>query len=276
MITDTRPLRSVLFLPASNARAIEKARTLACDALVLDLEDAVAPDAKDAARDAAVNAVREGFGKRVVAVRCNLLDSPWGAADFAAISTAPVDAIVVPKVESVAEAKAAVSAAAGKPVWVMIETPRGVLAAPQIAEVQGIAVLIAGVNDLAKELHAVPGRERGPLLHSLSAIVLAARAYGRLALDGVHGDIADLDALAFTSAQGAAMGFDGRTIIHPTHIEAANCAYAPSPTAIENARGLIAAFEAGRSGVITFRGQMIEALHVEEARRVMARAGLDA
>ena len=135
-----------------------------------------------------------------------------------------------------------------------------------------LAALIAGVNDLAKELHAVPGRERGPLLHSLSAIVLAARAFGRIALDGVHGDIADLDALAFTSAQGAALGFDGRTIIHPSHVEAANRAYAPSEAEVEEARGLVAAFEAGGSGVTTYRGRMIEALHVEEARRLIARA----
>ncbi len=273
MAFDTRPPRSVLFLPASNPRAIEKARSLPCDALVLDLEDAVAPDVKDAARDAAIAAVRDGFGRRIVAVRVNPFASRWGAADFAALSAAPVDAIVVPKVDRVAEAEAAVAASGGKPVWAMIESPAGVLAAAGIAAVEGVGALIAGVNDLAKELHATPGRERVPLLHALSAIVLAARAHGKTAFDGVHNDIADLDALAATSAQGAALGFDGRTIIHPSHIETVNRAYGPSAAAIEDARGLIAAFEAGGAGVTTWRGRMIEALHVEEAKRLIGRVG---
>lgn len=278
MTIDSRPpqsiLRSVLFLPASNARAVEKARTLGVDAVVLDLEDAVAPDAKADARHAALAALRAGgFGEKRVAVRANPLDSAWGREDFAALADSGVGAIVVPKVDSAGMARAAVAAAGGKPVWAMIESPAGVIAAPAIAATPGVDALIAGVNDLAKGLHALPGADRTALLYALSAIVIAARAGGSLCFDGVHVDIANLETLAATSAQGRALGFDGRTIIHPSHIDTVNAAYSPSAAAVADARDLVAGHEAAGAeakGVATHRGRMIEALHVEEARRLIA------
>lgn len=273
-MTELRPLRSVLYLPASNARAVEKARGLPCDAVILDLEDAVAPDAKTGAREAAVAAVREGgFGRRHVAIRVNALATEWSAADFEAVSAAPVDAIVVPKVDTAEQAQAAVAAARGKPVWAMIESPRAVLSVERIAAVPGLGALLAGHADLAKDLRATPGPDRAELLYAMQAMLCAARAFGLVALDGVHTDIQDLDGVTRTSAQGAAMGYDGRTIVHPSHIDAANRAYAPTAEAIEQARGLIAAHEAavaeGR-GVTTYKGRLVEVLHVDEARRLLA------
>lgn len=269
-----RPLRSVLYLPASNARAVEKARTLDCDAVILDLEDAVAPDSKPEARAAAVEAASRGrFGHRLLAIRVNALSTPWGRDDFAAASAASVDAIVVPKVDTPAQATEAVAAAGGKPVWAMIESPRAVIDVARIAATPGLAALVAGTADLAKDLRAKAGNDRLPFLFALSAMLNAARAYGLVALDGVHGDIHDLDGVEQTSLQGAALGFDGRTIVHPSHIELANRAYAPSPEAVDNARGLIAAHEEAQAegrGVTTYKGRMVEVLHVAEARRLLA------
>lgn len=269
-----RPLRSVLYLPASNPRAVEKARTLDCDAVILDLEDAVAPDAKPDARHAAVEAAKAGgFGHRLLAIRVNALSTPWGRDDFAAASTAPVDAIVVPKVDSPAQAAEAVAAAGGKPVWAMIESPRAVIDVAQIAATPGLAALVAGTADLAKDLRARAGNDRLPFLFALSAMLNAARAYGVVALDGIHADIQDLEGVEQTSRQGAELGFDGRTIVHPSHIEPANRAYAPSLEAVENARGLIAAHEQAEAegrGVTTYKGRLVEVLHVAEARRLLA------
>lgn len=269
-----RPLRSVLYLPASNARAVEKARTLACDAVILDLEDAVAPDAKPDARRAAVEAAAAGgFGHRLLAIRVNALSTSWGRDDFAAAAAAPVDAIVVPKVDSPEQASEAVAAAGGKPIWAMIESPRAVIDVAQIAATPGVAALVAGTADLAKDLRARASNDRLPFLYALSAMLNAARAHGLVALDGVHGDIHDLEGVEQTSRQGAELGFDGRTIVHPSHIEPANRAYAPSPDAIENARGLIAAHEEAQAegrGVTTYKGRMVEVLHVAEAQRLLA------
>lgn len=266
-------LRSVLYLPASNPRAVEKARTLGCDAVVLDLEDAVAPDAKAEARVAAVEAVAAGgFVRKLVLIRVNHLRTPWGADDFAAAAGSAVDAIVVPKVDSAEEARDAVAAAGGKPVFAMIESPRAILALPEIAATPGVAALVAGNADLAKELRATVDANRSSLLYALSAMVIAARANNLVALDGIHADIQDVDGLDLTSAQGAAFGFDGRTIIHPSHIDSANRAYSPSPEQVEHARGLIAAHEeanADKRGVTTYRGKLVEVLHVEEARRIL-------
>lgn len=269
-----RPRRSVLYMPASNPRAIEKARGLDCDAVILDLEDAVAPDAKPAARAAAVAAIGAGgFGHREVAIRVNGFGTDWMGDDFAEAVAARPDAIVVPKVDSEAQAREAVRLAGGIPVWAMIESPRAVLDCDRIAAVEGVAALIAGMADFAKEVGARPGAERLELMYALQRMLIAARAVGIAALDGVHADIQDLDGLAIACRQGAAMGFDGKTLVHPNQIEPANRAFSPDPAAIDDARGLIAAHEAAQAegrGVTTYRGRMIEVLHVAAARRLLA------
>jgi citrate lyase beta subunit len=261
-------------MPASNPRAIEKARSLDCDAVILDLEDAVAPEAKRAARDAAVEAVRAGgFGHRELAIRVNGFGTEWMADDFAAAVAARPDAIVVPKVDAEAQAAEAVRLAFGIPVWAMIESPRALLACDRIAAVEGVAALVAGMADFAKDIGARPGRDRLELMYALQRMLVAARAAGILALDGVHADIADIEALEIACRQGAAMGFDGKTLVHPSQIEPANRAFSPSPEAIEEARGLIAAHEAAKAegrGVTTYKGRMVEVLHVAAARRLLA------
>ncbi len=273
MIAD-RPRRSVLYMPASNPRAVEKARGLDCDSVILDLEDAVAPDAKGAARAAAVEALGSGgFGHREMALRVNGFGTEWMAEDFAAAVAARPDAIVVPKVDSEAQAREAVRLAAGIPVWAMIESPRAVLDCDRIATVEGVAALVAGMADFAKDIGATPGADRFELMYALQRMLIAARAAGILALDGVHADIQDLDGLETACRQGAAMGFDGKTLVHPNQIEPANRAFSPSAAAIDDARGLIAAHEAAKAegrGVTTFKGKMVEVLHVATARRLLA------
>lgn len=273
-MTPIRPRRSVLFLPAANQRAIEKARTLDCDAVILDLEDAVAPDAKVAARAAAVEAVRAGgWGHREVTIRANGLDTRWGAQDIMAAVEAGVDAIVLPKVESADAAARAAVMARHVPLWVMIETPYAVLSADLIAGVDGVEALVAGTSDLAKDLRARPGADRMELLYSLSRIILAARAHGRIALDGVHVAIDDPIGLGAVCEQGARLGFDGKTLIHPSQIEMANRAFAPTDDELADARGMIAAHKAAAAegkGVATYKGRMVETLHVEEAHRLIA------
>lgn len=269
-----RPRRSVLYMPASNPRAIEKARSLDCDAVILDLEDAVAPDAKPAARAAAVEAIRAGgFGHRELAIRVNGFGTDWMGDDLAAAVAARPDAIVVPKVDSEAQAREAVRLAGGIPIWAMIESPRAVLDCDRIAAVEGVAALIAGMADFAKELGARPGPDRLELMYALQRLLIAARAAGIVALDGVHADIQDLDGLAIACRQGAAMGFDGKTLVHPNQVDPANRAFSPDSAAIDDAHGLIAAHEAARAegrGVTTYRGRMIEVLHVAAARRLLA------
>lgn len=276
-MTDTdRPLRSILYLPAANARAIEKARGLASDAVILDLEDAVAPEAKPGARDAAVAAAAAGgWGGRLLLIRVNGLATPWGPADLDAVAGAAVGAVVVPKVDSAAEAAEAVARAGGKPVWPMIETPRGVLAAADIAATPGVAALVAGMADLAKDLGAKPGPDRLPLLHALSHIVLAARAAGVRAFDGVYTAIGDDVGMEAEARQGAALGFDGKTLIHPTQIAVANRIFGPDPDEVAAARRMVAAWDAARAegkGITTLDGKMVEHLHVESARQLIARA----
>ena len=269
-----RPRRSVLYMPASNSRAIEKARGLDCDAVILDLEDAVAPDAKPAARAAAVEAIRAGgFGHREMAIRVNGFGTEWMDEDFAAAAAARPAAIVVPKVDSAAQAQEAVRRAGGIAVWAMIESPRAVLDCDRIAAVDGVAALLAGMADFAKDVGARPGVDRLELMYALQRMLIAARAAGIVALDGVHADIQDLDALDVACRQGAAMGYDGKTLVHPNQIEAANRAFSPDPAAIEDARGLIAAHDAAKAegrGVTTFNGRMVEVLHVAAARRLLA------
>jgi citrate lyase beta subunit len=273
-MTDFRAYRSILYLPAANARAIEKARTLASDAVILDLEDAVAPDAKPDARQAAAAAVRAGgWGRRDVTIRVNGLDTAWSADDFAAAVAAGAAAIVVPKVASAEEAAEAVRRAAGTPVWAMIETPRGVQTVDAIADVAGVAALLVGAADLEKDLRCRVAADRAEIQYALQRIVIAARASGKFAFDGVHTDINDPDGFAAVCHQGLALGFDGKTLIHPSQIEIANRIFAPSEADIAQARRIIDAYETARSegrGVATLGTKMVEVLHVEQARRTLA------
>ena len=278
-----RPRRSVLYVPGSNPKALAKARTLPCDGLILDLEDSVAPQAKEAARAAVGAALAEGgFAPREVLVRVNARGTEWFGADVSALARAGAGGLVLPKVESPEDVLAAADLLAGPgarpglPLWLTIETPRGVLACSVLAGAHpGVAGLVAGTSDLTKELRArhVPGRE--PLLHSLSAIVLAARAHGLVALDGVHLVLDDENGFAAACRQGRDLGFDGKTLIHPRTIEAANRLFAPDPVEVETARRLLAAWRAARaggSGVAVLDGQLVEELHALEAERLVTLA----
>jgi citrate lyase subunit beta/citryl-CoA lyase len=276
-VSDFRPRRSVLYMPASNARALEKARTLPCDGLILDLEDAVAPDDKPAARDAACGAAASGkYGAREVTIRVNGADTEWHAEDLAAACAAGPDAIVVPKVDSADAVLALVEAMAGHDapehtkLWAMVETPYAMLHAEDIAAASDrLTVLVMGTNDLAKELYAehVPGRQ--PLLTGLGLALLAARATGKVILDGVYNDVKNEDGFLAECRQGRELGFDGKTLIHPGQIAGANAAFAPSEEAVEDARGILDAWEKRISGVVTYRGRMVENLHVESATRTL-------
>jgi citrate lyase beta subunit len=278
MTDELRPRRSVLYLPANRESAIVKARAAPCDAVILDLEDAVQPEAKDAAREAAVAAARAGgWGGKELLLRVNGMATGWAAADFAAAAGAGFAALVVPKVDSADEARAAVAAAKGLPVWAMIETPRGVLAAPEIAEVPGVVALLAGMADLAKDLRARPDAARTPLLYALSAIVLAARAAGKMAFDGVFTGVHDLEGLEAEARQGLMLGFDGKTLIHPAQIDVVNTVFSPTPDELADAQALIAAYDAGLAsgaGVTTYKGKLVEVIHVIEAKRVLALAAV--
>jgi citrate lyase subunit beta/citryl-CoA lyase len=266
-------------MPASNERALEKARTIPCDGLILDLEDAVAPDAKPAAREAACAAATSGgYGRREVVIRVNGADTEWHRDDLAAACAAGPDAILVPKVGSadavlqLVEWMAGFGAPEHTQLWAMVETPTAMLHAEEIAGASDrLSVLVMGTNDLAKELYAahVPGRQ--PLLPGLGLALLAARATGKAILDGVYNDVQDTDGFLAECRQGRELGFDGKTLIHPGQVEGANAAYAPSDGEVEDARGVLQAWEDGRgSGVVTYRGRMIENLHVESARRTLA------
>lgn len=278
-----RPRRSVLYMPGANTRALEKAKGLAADSLILDLEDAVAPDAKAEARDNVVAAVTSGeYGNRELTIRVNGLDTDWHADDLAAAAAAGPAAVVVPKVNSSADV-AAIEAglqAGGAPehtkIWAMVETPQAMLDCANIAAAsERLTVLVMGTNDLAKELHAahVPGRQ--PLLTGLGLCLLGARAAGKVILDGVYNDVRDPEGFEAECRQGAQMGFDGKTLIHPGQLDAANAVFAPDEAEVESSREIIEAFEAAQregKGVVTVNGRMIENLHVENARRVLAMA----
>ncbi|WP_421731161.1 HpcH/HpaI aldolase/citrate lyase family protein [Brevundimonas sp.] len=272
----TGPVRSVLYLPASNPRAIEKARTLACDVAVLDLEDAVAPEAKADARHAAVEAVRAGgFGLRL-GVRINGLDTPWGKDDLDALRDSGVRLIVAPKVESehgVRDLSARLPA--GCDLWAMIETPLAVLRLDAIAGTGGaLAGLMLGVNDLAKGLGTGPSADREPLKPWMAATVAAARAHGLVALDGVFNRIDDAEGLAAECAQGRLYGFDGKSLIHPSQVAVANAAFSPGEDEVRAARAIVAAFAAPQAaglGAIRLNGAMVERLHLEAAEALLAR-----
>jgi citrate lyase subunit beta/citryl-CoA lyase len=275
------PRRSVLYMPGANERALEKAKGLDADALILDLEDAVAPDAKAEARERVCGLVLEAaYGTREVALRVNGLDTEWHKADLAAAAAAGPAAVVVPKVDSVEDVHAIEQGleAGGAPdatkIWAMVETPVAMLHAEAIAAASDrLTVLVMGTNDLAKELHAehVPGRQ--PLLTGLGLCLLAARATGKVILDGVYNDIKDEAGFEAECLQGRQMGFDGKTLIHPSQLEPANRIWAPTPEAVEDAAALIATFEeavAAGKGVVTHNGRMIENLHVANAQRILA------
>jgi citrate lyase subunit beta/citryl-CoA lyase len=279
-----RPRRSVLYMPGSNARALEKAKTLPADAVILDLEDSVAPDAKEAARDQVVAAVKAGgFGRREVVIRVNGVDTPWHAEDLRAAAHAAPDAILVPKVanpetlELIGRRMLDMGTDHRTHVWAMIETPLAIfnilaIAAEAKDSESRLAVFVMGTNDLAKETRArlVPGR--APMLAWLSTCVAAARQYGVEILDGVYNDIGNANGFAAECRQGVEFGFDGKTLIHPSQIEPCNAAFSPSADEVAQARKIIAAFdlpENRNKGVVSLDGRMVERLHAEMARRTV-------
>jgi len=283
MSPTVRPRRSVLYMPGANTRALEKARSLPADALIFDLEDAVAPDAKEAARGNVVAAAQsKAYGKREIAIRCNGLATPWGKADIAAIARSGADAILVPKVESAAEVANVVALldAAGAPasmaVWAMMETPKGILRADEVAGSHPrLTLFVMGTNDLVKDMRARHTPMRLPMVTALGLGMLAARAHGLTILDGVYNDIQDAEGFRAVCQQGLEMGFDGKTLIHPSQVEPCNEVFAPSAAELEMAGKIVAAFKAAQAegkGVVTVDGRMIENLHVEQAERALALA----
>ena len=276
-----RPRRSVLYMPGSNARAMEKARTIAADALIFDLEDAVAPSAKAEARSAVSAALSAGgYGKRERIVRVNGLDTDWGRDDVAAAASMKADAILFPKISSGRDLTAAAEEmeAAGAPeniaVWAMMETPASMLNAAEIAAAHPrLACFVLGTNDLAKELGAAHTPERLPLLVPVSLCLLAARAHGLACIDGVYNAFRDAEGFRAACIQGRAMGFDGKTLIHPSQVGPCNEVFAPSGEELELARRQVAAFaeaEAAGQAVAVVDGRIVESLHVVAARRTLA------
>ena len=283
MSTKHRPRRSVLYMPGANARALEKARTLPADSLILDLEDAVAPDMKETARDQVTRAVEAGgYGKREVMIRTNGLNTPWGYDDLVAAAKVGPDAVLLPKVESAETVRQAESvlqshgAAPDMAIWCMMETPRAMLHAEEIADASPrLGGLVMGTSDLAKDLQAQHTAMRLPLITALGLCLLAARAARLVILDGVFLDLNDYDGFIDSCRQGAELGFDGKTLIHPKQLEAANEVFAPSKEELRLSRRIIDAYgeaEAQGKGVVVVDGKLIEKLHVDHAKRVVALA----
>jgi citrate lyase subunit beta/citryl-CoA lyase len=283
MTGTARPRRSVLYMPGSNTRALEKGRTLAADALILDLEDAVAPDAKEEARANVVAALTEGgYGKREIIVRVNGADTPWGAGDLAAMAASGADAILLPKVENADMVRSAEQGmtAAGAPdamgLMCMMETPKGMLHAEEIATASTrLTALVMGTSDLAKDLHCAHTRDRLPMVTSLGLCLLAARAAGLAIVDGVHLDLDDAEGFESACRQGLEFGFDGKTLIHPKTIDTANAVFAPTDDEIAWSKKIIDAHaqaSAEGKGVVVVDGKLIENLHVENAKRLVAMA----
>lgn len=281
--TTPRPRRSVLYMPGSNARALEKAKGLPADALILDLEDAVAPDAKADARAQVCEAVSAGgYGGREIVIRVNGADTPWGEDDLKAAAAAAPDAILLPKVESAQMVRDAeqIIAAAGAPdstdLWCMMETPRGMLHAEEIAgATDRLACFVMGTSDLCKDLHSLHTPMRLPMLTSLSICLLAARAEGLAILDGVYLDIKDEDGYRAACVQGLELGFDGKTLIHPTQVAPANEVFGPTADEIDLSRRIIEAFAAASAegkAVAVVDGKLVEVLHVVNANRIVALA----
>jgi citrate lyase subunit beta/citryl-CoA lyase len=281
MDADLRPRRSVLYMPGANERALEKAKGIPADSLIFDLEDAVSPDAKPDARDRVCAAAGSGgYGLREIVIRANGLDTQWGADDLAAAATSGAAAVLVPKIGGAADIGEVERRldAAGAPetmrIWAMLETPAGILDARHVCTAsERLSVLVMGTNDIAKELRAeqVPGR--APMQVALQSCLLAARLAGKVILDGVYNDIKDEEGFRAECVQGRQLGFDGKTLIHPSQVEPCNEVFAPSPEEVDHARAVIAAFEAAEAegkGVVSLDGRMIENLHVEAARRALA------
>lgn len=272
-----RPYRSVLYIPASKERALDKARSLDVDAIIFDLEDAVTPDAKVEARDTLKAALQEGgYGARAKIIRLNGLDSAWGREDAEAMKDAAADAFLLPKVGSAADVEAlAAIIGKDKDIWAMIETPMGVMKAEEIAAHPQMKGFVAGTNDLAKELNCRFRADRLPMNTSLSMMLLAAKAHGIVAIDGVYNQFKDDEGLAAECAQGRDMGFEGKTLIHPAQVAVCNEAFSPSAEEIDLAERQIAAFEeteASGQGVAVVDGKIVENLHVETARKILALA----
>jgi citrate lyase subunit beta/citryl-CoA lyase len=269
-----RPRRSVLFMPGSNTRALEKARSLDCDVVALDLEDAVAPEDKARARAQVCEAVAaKAFGGREVTVRINPLSSPFGHADMLAVAKAHPDAVILPKVSGAAEVGAEHRAFPESiAIWAMIETPKAVMHLDAIAGA-GAACLVLGANDLLKEMSARPMPERNNLWAAMGLTVMAARAHGLAAIDATYNAINDPQGFAHSCEQGRAFGFDGKTLIHPSQIEIANQAFSPGAVELDEAKRILAAFaQHPEKSVLSFEGRMIERLHAEEAARLLALA----
>ena len=272
-----RPYRSVLYIPASKERALDKARSLDVDAIIFDLEDAVTPDAKVEARDTLKAALKEGgYGARAKIIRLNGLDSAWGREDAEAMKDAEADAFLLPKVSSAADVEAlAAIIGKDKDIWAMIETPMGVMKAEEIAAHPQMKGFVAGTNDLAKELNCRFRADRLPMITSLAMMLLAAKAHGIVAIDGVYNQFKDDEGLAAECAQGRDMGFEGKTLIHPAQVAVCNEAFSPSAEEIDLAERQIAAFEeteASGQGVAVVDGKIVENLHVETARKILALA----
>lgn len=269
-----RPRRSALYLPALNARAVAKARELPCDVVILDLEDAVAPEAKLAARAAALAAIREGgFGTRELVIRANALSSDWGADDCAALAAARPDAVLLPKVDDGAAVAAYAALLPGVALWAMVETPRALLRLESLAGGPQLEALVMGTNDIAKDLGMRAGPDRLPFLGFLAQSVAAARAYGLVILDGVYNAIDDVEGFARECAQGVLFGFDGKTVIHPSQVVPCNAAFSPADEEIAWAATVERAFaapEAAGRGAIRVEGRMVERLHLDQARRTLA------
>ncbi|HKU95119.1 MAG TPA: CoA ester lyase [Vineibacter sp.] len=283
MTATVRPRRSVLYMPGANTRALEKARSLPADALIFDLEDAVAPDAKEAARaNVVAAAASRSYGKREIVIRANGLGTPWGREDILAIAGSGADAVLVPKLEGAADVAAVVELLdeAGAPpamaLWGMMETPRGILHAEEIASASPrLACFVMGTNDLVKDLRARHTPMRLPMLVALGVTMLAARANGLAILDGVYNDIQDAEGFKASCVQGLEMGFDGKTLIHPSQVEPCNEVFAPTSADLAMAEKIVTAFDQARAagkGVVTVDGRMIENLHVEQAQRQLALA----
>jgi len=273
-----RPRRSALYMPAANARAIEKARDLACDVVILDLEDAVAPDAKAQARSQVVEAVRAGgFGRREVVVRVNGLETPWGREDLGAVAAIRPDAVLVPKVSSPDDLRAYRSAL-GREValWAMIETCAAAFQLEALAKASpqsGVTAWVVGGNDLAKEMRCRPDVDRMPLAPFLAQTVMAARMTGLAVLDGVYNDLEDDDGLRRQCQQGVAFGYDGKTLIHPRQVDIANAVFSPFPDEVAWSRKVVDAFalpENAGKGVLRLDGRMVERLHLEQAHQILA------
>ncbi len=270
-----RPFRSVLYIPGSNVRALEKARGLPVDAIIFDLEDAVSPDAKVEARQILAGELAAGgYGGRTCLVRVNGLNTDWGADDLAAFDGVAIDGILLPKVNGAADVDRVAVLVPDTPIWAMIETPQGVLNAAEIGAHPQIGGFILGTNDLAKELRCQPGAARGALVTSLQMALLGARASGIVCVDGVYNAFKDTDGLARECEQGRDFGFDGKTLIHPAQVGVANRIFAPAEAEVEMAHRHIAAFadaQAQGKGVAVVDGQIVENLHVETAQAVLAK-----